>query len=142
MWLARLHAVLGSLVITFGLWMMWGDVPLALVVAVSLGAVAFLVWKGRSLPAIWAWATFFLGVESLSWPVATMVQARMATGAEPTDEQMGHILTAVLFGTPSAIFWLSFSYGIFQWIQRRAAEQAGVTKPASRSVKKKARRSR
>ncbi len=118
MWLARLNAVLGSLVVTLGLWLMWGELPLLLVVALALGSAGFLVWRATSLAAVWAWVTLLVGLESLAWPLVTMVQIRM-TGPEPSEEQIGLILTAVLFGVFSSIFWLTFSYGLFQWIKRK-----------------------
>jgi hypothetical protein len=42
-----------------------------------------------------------------------MVQVRLAT-TEPNDEQMGTILSAVLMGLFSAVFWITFSYGFFK----------------------------
>ena len=91
MWTPQLNAVLGSLAVTIGFWLTWGEMPLALTVVVALCAAAFLTWQGSSIAVVWAWATLLLGVESLAWPIVTMVQVRMAV-AEPTDEQMGHIL--------------------------------------------------
>ncbi len=123
MWTRQLNAVLGSLAVTIGFWLTWGEMPLALAVVVALCTAAFLIWQGSTIAAIWAWATMLLGVESLAWPIVTMVQVRM-TVAEPTDEQMGRILTAVLFGLFSSIFWLTFAYGIFKWIWRKEAEAA------------------
>ena len=67
--------------------------------------------------AIWAWVTLLLGLESLAWPIVTMVQVRMVL-AEPTEQQMGGILTAVLFGLVSSIFWLTLSYGIYKRMVR------------------------
>jgi hypothetical protein len=42
-----------------------------------------------------------------------MVQIRSIT-TEPNDEQMGTILSAVLMGLFSAVFWITFSYGFFK----------------------------
>jgi hypothetical protein len=42
-----------------------------------------------------------------------MVQVRMAT-AEPSNEQMGQIVNAVIWGLPSGVFWLTLSYGLFK----------------------------
>ena len=67
-----------------------------------------------------------LGLESFAFPVATMVQIRMTT-AQPTDEQMGQMLTAILFGVFSSIFWLTFSYGIFKKL-RAGGEQSGAAR--------------
>ncbi len=145
MWLARLNAVLGSLVVTLGLWLMWGELPLLLVVALALGSAGFLVWRATSLAAVWAWVTLLVGLESLAWPLVTMVQIRM-TGPEPSEEQIGLILTAVLFGVFSSIFWLTFSYGLFQCIKRKESERlpqaktsAGTSPPKAGSKKKRKR---
>jgi hypothetical protein len=54
-----------------------------------------------------------LGIESLAWPIVTMVQVRSIT-TEPTDEQMGTMLSAVLTGLLSAVFWITLSYGLFK----------------------------
>ncbi|MGH7205459.1 MAG: hypothetical protein ACREI2_04540 [Nitrospiraceae bacterium] len=123
MWTPQLNAVLGSLAVTIGFWLTWGEMPLALAVVVALCTAAFLTWQGSRIAIVWAWATLLLGVESLAWPIVTMVQIRL-TVAEPTDEQMGRILTAVLFGLFSSIFWLTFAYGIFKWVWRKEAEAA------------------
>lgn len=108
-----LNAVLGSLVVTVGLWLVWGGLPLAITTMMGLAIAGFLAWFSPTISAVWAWATLLLGVESLTWPVLTMIQARMAS-AEPTEQQMGLILTAVLFGVFSSVFWLTFSYGLFR----------------------------
>jgi len=123
MWTRQFNAVLGGLAVTIGFWLTWGEMPLALAFAVALCTVAFLIWQCSSIAIVWAWSTFLLGVESLAWPIVTMVQVRL-TAAEPTDEQMGRILTAVLFGLFSSIFWLTFAYGIFKWVWRKEAEAA------------------
>jgi hypothetical protein len=54
-----------------------------------------------------------LGIESLAWPIVTMVEVRSIT-TEPTDEQMGTMLSAVLTGLLSAVFWITLSYGLFK----------------------------
>src|SRR6185436_4967146 len=77
------------------------------------GVAGFLIWQGRTIGLVWAWATLLLGLESLAWPIITMVQVRLAT-TEPNDEQMGTILSAVLMGLFSAVFWITFSYGFFK----------------------------
>lgn len=113
MWWIRLNAVLGGLVVTVGLWLVWGGLPLVGTIAAWLGIAGFLVWWSPTISAVWAWTTLLLGVESLAWPVLTMIQVRMTSG-EPTEQQMGLILTAVLFGVFSSVFWLTFSYGLFK----------------------------
>jgi hypothetical protein len=112
----RLNAALGAAVVTIGFWLVRGDLSLASALLAALGVAAFLLWRASSISEVWAWSTLLLGVESFAWPVVTMVQVRTATseGTQPTDQQMGLILTAILFGLFSAIFWLSFSYGIFK----------------------------
>ena len=109
-WSPQLNALLGSLVVAAGAWLAWDSFsPWGIVFVV--GAVAgLLVWQGRTIGLVWAWATLLLGLESLAWP---MVQIRSLT-AEPTDEQMGEVLSAVLTGLFSAVFWITFSYGLFK----------------------------
>lgn len=121
-WMLRLNAVLGSLVVTVGFWLTWGGLPVGLAVALALGLAAFLTWQGTSVAAIWAWSTLLLGLESLAWPIVTMVEVKMSA-AEPTEQQMGAILTSVIFGLFSAIFWMTFAYGIYKWVKREAAPE-------------------
>jgi len=113
MWTPQLNAVLGSLVVTVGLWLLWGDVPVQLMAAAALGVAGVLAWRCATIGAVWAWATLLLGLESFAFPITTMIQIRLTT-AEPSQEQMGQVLTAILFGVFSSIFWLTFSYGIFK----------------------------
>ena len=121
----KIHSVLGSVVVTIGFWLVWGELPLAFVAAAGLSVAAFLAWQGSTIGRVWAWACLLLGVASAAWPIATMVQVRrLAT--EPSDEQMGLILTAVVAGLFSSVFWTSFAFGIFHWIKRRETEQAEV----------------
>ena len=118
MLIQRPNAVLGSLVVTVGFWLVWGDMSLALALVVALGVAAVLAWRGSTVAEVWAWVTALLGLESLAWPVVTMIRIRMQS-TEPTEQEMGRILTAVLFGLFSSIFWLTFAYGIFRWIGRK-----------------------
>lgn len=113
MWSFRLNVLLGCLVVAVGFRFIWGELPLAVTLAVAAIVAGLLVWRARTIPEVWAWSTLLLGVECLAWPMATMVQVRMEA-AEPSDQQMGLILTAVLWGLPSGIFWLTFSYGLFK----------------------------
>jgi hypothetical protein len=113
MWPLRLNVLCGSLVVAVGFRFIWGELPLALTAVVALLVVGLLVWRARTIPEVWAWSTLLLGLECLAWPLATMVQMRMET-TEPSDQQMGLILTAVIWGFPSGIFWLTFSYGLFK----------------------------
>jgi len=120
MWTTRLNAILGSLVVTIGLWLLWGSAPPPLLVAVAVGVAVLLAWRCASITEVWAWTTLVLGLESFAFPVVAMVQLRMTT-AEPSNEQMGQVLTAILFGVFSSIFWLTFSYGIFKRLRSRGA---------------------
>jgi len=112
-WGPQLNALLGSLVVAAGAWLAWDSFSLWEVLLVAGGVAGFLIWQGRTIGLVWAWATLFLGLESLAWPIITMVQVRLAT-TEPNDEQMGTILSAVLMGLISAVFWITFSYGLFK----------------------------
>lgn len=113
LWAPQLNALLGGLVVAAGAWMAWDSISLWGAFIVAGGVAGFLVWKGRTIGLVWAWATLLLGLESLVWPIVTMVQVRSIT-TEPTDEQMGTILSAALTGLVSAVFWITFSYGFFK----------------------------
>ena len=119
MWTIKLNAALGSLVVTIGLWLLWEEAPLPLLFVMAVGMAALLAWRCASITEVWAWTTLFLGLESFAYPVITMVQTRMMT-TEPSNEQMAQMLTSILFGVFSAIFWLTFSYGIFKRLKSRA----------------------
>jgi len=112
-WSPQLNALLGSLVVATGAWLAWDSFSPWGVFLVAGGVTGFLIWQGRTIGLVWAWATLLLGLESLAWPIITMVQVRSTT-TEPTDEQMGTILSAVLTELLSAVFWISISYGLFK----------------------------
>ncbi len=112
-WSPQLNALLGSLVVAAGAWLAWDSFSPWEVFLIAGGVAGFLIWQGRTIGLVWAWATLLLGVESLAWPIVTMIQVRSTT-TEPTDEQMGTILSAVLIGLFSAVFWITFSYGFFK----------------------------
>ena len=112
-WSPQLNALLGSLVVAVGAWLAWGSFSPWGVVLVAGCAAGFLVWQGRTIGLVWAWATLLLGLESLAWPIITMVQFSSIT-TEPTDEQLGTMLSAALTGLVSAVFWITFSYGFFK----------------------------
>jgi len=112
-WSPQLNALLGSLVVAAGAWLAWDGFPPWGIFVGAGGVAGFLIWQGRTIGRVWAWATLLLGLESLAWPIVTMVQLRSTT-TEPTDEQMGAILSAVLTGLFSAVFWITFSYGLFK----------------------------
>lgn len=107
------NLVLGTLVTTVGFWIIWGGAWPGVVAAWALAAGGFLWWKAESVTEIWAWSTLGLGVESVIWPVQRMVQLN---GAAETlsDDEMGAILSAVVLGLFSSVFWLSFAYGLFK----------------------------
>jgi hypothetical protein len=130
-WSLQLNAALGSLVATFGLWLVWGAAPVIALVVVALVLSVLLSWGSPSLAAVWAWTTALLGVESLAWPVVTMIQVKLAA-REPTEQQMGDMLTAMLFGLFSSIFWLTFSYGIFKKFVRADPNSPSKESPATK----------
>ena len=119
-WSPQLNALLGSLVVATGAWLAWDSFSPWGITLVACGVAGLLIWQGRTIGLVWAWATLLIGLESLAWPIVTMVQVRSAT-TEPTDEQMGTILSAVLTGLFSAIFWITFSYGLFKRANHPAA---------------------
>ncbi len=112
-WSPQLNALLGSLVVAAGAWLAWGSFSSWGVIFIAGGAAGFLIWQGRTIGLVWAWATLLIGLESLAWPINTMVQVR-SISAEPTDEQMETILSAVLTGLLSAVFWITLAYGLFK----------------------------
>jgi hypothetical protein len=132
----QLHAVLGAIVVTIGFWLVWGELPVEIVAAIALGVAGFLAWRGSTPGRLWAWACLLLGAASAAWPLATMIRIRRVA-AEPSDEQMGLILTAVVMGLFSSVFWTSFAFGIFRWIRRRETEQVEVEAQAVAADKKR-----
>ncbi|MEK9140179.1 MAG: hypothetical protein AAB308_03905, partial [Nitrospirota bacterium] len=54
-----------------------------------------------------------LGLESFAWPVVLMIQLRGQAESLPESE-MGTVLSAVVLGLFSSVFWISFSYGLFK----------------------------
>jgi len=135
-WSPQLNAFLGSLVVAAGAWLAWDSFSLWEIFLVAGGAAGFLIWQGRTIGLVWAWATLLLGVESLAWPIITMGQVRSIT-TEPTDEQMGTILSSVLTGLISAVFWITLSYGLFKRTRQSIAtvptDATEIHPPASRS---------
>ncbi len=77
LWPIWINALAGSLVVTVGLWMSLGGLSPSIATVVAIGVAAFLVWRGTSPGRVWAWTTLFLGLESLAWPVLTMIRVRM-----------------------------------------------------------------
>jgi hypothetical protein len=122
-WTLYLNAALGSLVVAVGAWLAWNGLSPHSAAGVSIAAAAFLWWRGTTLTLIWAWSTLWLGLECFAWPIVTMLQIHSA-GGEPSDAEMGAILSATLMGVFSACFWLVFSYGLF----KRAKEGPGASR--------------
>ncbi len=138
-WTPQLHAVLGGLVIAIGIVVMWEQAVLLWALLVGTIATAFLLWKGRSIGTVWAWTTLGLGVESMTWPIVTMVKMRME-GSQPTEEQMGTILNAVIFGLFTSVFWVTFAFGLFKRLrEQQAPPTPGAKSAPSRKNKKRAR---
>ncbi|HUM40963.1 MAG TPA: hypothetical protein PKJ04_14570 [Nitrospira sp.] len=136
-WTPQVHAVLGGLVIAIGIVVMWQQAVLFWALLVGAIATALLLWKGRSIGAVWAWTTLGLGVESMTWPIVTMV--RMG-GSQPTEAQMETILNAVIFGLFTSVFWVTFAFGLFKRLREQQAPPAQAT--ASTPIRKKNKRVR
>jgi hypothetical protein len=112
-WAVYVNAVLGAIVVAVGAWLASNAFSVAQAALVLAAAAAFLWWQGRTITHIWAWSTLFLGLECFAWPIALMLQIRSA-GREPSDDEMGAILSATLMGLFSAVFWIAFAYGLFK----------------------------
>ena len=112
LWL-QVNAVLGSLTVTIGLWLLIGALPMPVGIAIGLGLAALLAWKCPSIGYIWAFSTLLLGVESIVWPMLQMADLQ-ELGPEPPMEDLERIFTAVLFGLFSGVFWMTFAYGIYK----------------------------
>jgi len=139
LWAPQLNAILGGLVVAVGAFLAWDSLTMTGAGMVFVAAAGFLWWQGRTPGLVWAWSTLLLGFESFAWPVLTMAQIRSLT-TEPTDEQMGTILSAVLMGLFSAVFWIAFSYGLFKRSGKPAeaiGEPAEAAAPTQRPRKKR-----
>lgn len=131
LWVRLINALTGSLVVAVGAWLAWNELsPIGggIIFAVATG---FLAWRGKTIATIWAWVTLLLGVESFLWPIVTMQQIRSST-SQPSDEQMGMLLSAALMGILSASFWLAFSYGLFKRAAGPTMGSAAAVPPAAR----------
>lgn len=120
-----LNISLGTLVVAIGFWLLWGTLMPGIVALWALLTGAFLYWKCRTITEIWAWSTLLLGLESFAWPLQLMIQLK-SSAAGPSDEEMGTILSAVVLGLFSSVFWMSFSYGLFK---RKPATPAPPPEP-------------
>lgn len=131
-----LNISLGTLVVAIGFWLLWGTlVPEVTVLWVALVG-SFLYWKCCTITEIWAWSTLLLGLESFAWPLQLMIQLKSAA-LVPSDEEMGTILSAVVLGLFSSVFWMSFSYGLFK---RKPGTPAPPTTPSTPEHTKRASR--
>ena len=108
-----LNILLGTLVVEIGFALLWEASTLTVLGGWALLVGAWLWWQTRTVTQVWAWSTLLLGLESFAWPVALMVQLKASSGP-PSEEEMGSILSAVVLGLFSAVFWISFSYGLFK----------------------------
>jgi hypothetical protein len=122
-----LNLILGTLVTTVGFWILWGAASQVVVALWAFTVGGFLWWKVRSITELWAWATLLLGLESFAWPIQLMIELRGTSGA-PSQDEMGTMLSAVILGLFSAVFWIVFSYGLFK---RAWGGSPGSTRDAS-----------
>ena len=115
LWL-QVNAVLGSLAVTAGLWLLIGALPVPIGIAMGIGLAILLAWKCPSIGYIWAICTLLLGVESMAWAMMQVTDLQKL-GREPTMEEMENIFPAVMLGLFSGVFWMTFAYGIYKRIQ-------------------------
>lgn len=123
-----LNLFLCVIVTTVGFWILWGAEWPLVIAGWALAVGGFLWWRARSVAELWAWATLGLGLESFIWPILVMTQLKQASET-PSDEELGTILSAVVFGLFSSVFWISFSYGLFKRAWNAASDSA--SSPAS-----------
>lgn len=107
-----LNLLVGTAVATVGFWLIWGSVSPFIVLGWAFVVGLFLWVKAESISKVWAWSTLLLGLESFVWPIVLMVQLRGTSDMVPESE-MGTILSAVVLGLFSSVFWVSFAYGLF-----------------------------
>ncbi len=139
MWTPQLNAVLAAIVVTIGFWIVWGELPAMVAALSAFGLAVALAFLGRTIAAVWAWATLLLGLESLAWPIMTMWQLR-GLGPQPSDEAMSQILTAIVGGLFSSIFWLTFAIGIFRWNRAKTTSEPEAPPTAPPSFRQPSRR--
>ena len=129
-----LNLSLGTLVAAIGFWLIWGGTVSAIIVvgwALSVGL--FLWFMAESIAALWAWSTLLLGLESFAWPLVLMIQFRGRAESLPESE-MGTILSAVVLGLFSSVFWISFSYGLFRRARKKLDGTLSLEKAATVSI--------
>ncbi len=134
-----LNIVLGTTVAAVGFWLIWGSVSPFIVLGWAFAVGLFLWVMADSISKIWAWSTLLLGIESFVWPIVLMLQLKGASDELP-EAEMGTILSAVVLGLFSSVFWVSFSYGLFNRA-RNADSAPSEERPAPmsrlRATKKK-----
>jgi hypothetical protein len=123
-----LNQFFGTLVVAVGFWLLWGTASPVVVAGWALVVGAFLWWKARTIAEVWAWSTGLLGLESFAWPLTLMIQLKGAT-ATPSEDEMGTVLSAVVLGLFSSVFWISFSYGLFKRAWGSGADAGEITPP-------------
>jgi len=138
----QINAVLGSLTVTVGLWLLVGALPVPIGIVVGIGLALLLAWKCPSIGYIWSICTLLLGVESLAWPMMQMADLQKL-GPEPSIEELERIFTAVLFGLFSGVFWMTFAYGIYKRtrgsISHHPFPKPSTSSPPKKKSKKKSR---
>ena len=139
LWL-QINAVLGSLAVTIGLWLLVGALPVPIGIAIGICLAMLLAWKCPSTGYIWAVCTLLLGVESMAWPMLQMADLQQL-GPEPPMEELEKIFTAVIFGLFSGVFWMTFAYGIYKRtrgaITHHPFPEPGSSSPAKKKKSKK-----
>lgn len=135
-----LNLFLGTLVTAVGFWLLWGGTVSPIVVVGWALTVGLFLWiMTESVTELWAWSTLLLGLESFAWPLVLMIQLKSQAESLPESE-IGTVLSAVVLGLVSSVFWISFSYGLFKRARKLAtvvhAEQT-ATEPISRAKKKR-----
>jgi hypothetical protein len=120
------NVLLGTVVVAIGLWLLWDSLSPVALVAWMLAVGGFLRWKAHTLTEVWAWSTLLLGMESFAWPLILLVQLQSVDG-QPSEEQMGTVLSAVVLGLFSSVFWVSFSYGLFKRARRASSDSTAQT---------------
>ncbi len=109
----QVNAVLGSLIVTVGLWLLVGALSVPVGIVVAIGLAILLAWQCPSIGYIWAICTLLLGIESIAWPMLQMADLQKL-GPEPPMEDLERIFNAIIFGLFSGVFWMTFAYGIYK----------------------------
>jgi len=134
-----LNLALGTIVAAVGFWLIWGGtVSPVIVVGWALIVGLFLWFITESITELWAWSTLLLGLESFAWPLVLMIQLR-GGGESLPESEMGTILSAVVLGLFSSVFWISFSYGLFKrarTLDAAQCEEQATTVSTSRARKR------